>query len=89
MTVQSPFLVPIITVVRVVIELFVNFCTTTHLIHSPRVLCMAFILALQVLQQEWSIQETIASNSPLNSDLLIEFSSSRIISVTSPTSFTC
>ena len=40
-TVQSPLLVLMIMVARVVNEHFINFCTTTYLLLSPRVLALA------------------------------------------------
>ena len=70
-----------ITVARVVIEHFVNSCTTAYLLHSPSVLLMAFTLALQALQQGYSVQETTASISPSNSDPLTVLSSSKRSSV--------
>ena len=74
--VRSPLLVPMITMAKVVIEHFVSFCIIAHLLHSPRMPFMALTLALQALQQGYSVQDTTASISPLNTDLSFRFSSS-------------
>ena len=67
-TVQSPLLVPMMTVAKVVTEHLLSFCMMVHLLHSPILLLMGLTLVLHALQHGYSVQDTTASISPSNAD---------------------